>query len=310
MSSNTFQPGYTYRTINGELMKLESIGDGLFAGRSQGDPLKVDRWQIIYNRDGVPTDSTKASWILLPGTVDPREIHDKPEFRAETDSCIWRFGIAAALQDQADRMKELEAELRAAKTTGKDQYLETSRQMRVIRGRLGEIESKDKVGEVCNPIISDAWQKRLSNLETAVTGVNGFQASLKALRDALHGTDHEGENVKRSYNARLDELKKGLVLEHAERARGGTISYEGMVVAGMPMRPVDSAAWTGRRKTPKRTIKGGWINVFSGRQLSGIFSNQYDAINNGKHHVKIGDMGMGAPIACIHIPDFTEGEGL
>lgn len=59
---------------------------------------------------------------------------------------------------------------------------------------------------------------------------------------------------------------------------------------------------------PKRTIKGGWVNVwFKGGGGVALDPNIRDTKASADSYAS-GDEGR--RIACIQIPDFTEGEGL
>jgi hypothetical protein len=138
-----------------------------------------------------------------------------------------------------------------------------------MKARTNAIEARLKFLEKGVDVRLSVLERKHADMDEAVAYING-----KSTDDRIEA---------------LEKCVKGILKHH-----GLMVGDYGMV---HPVPETESAA------TTKRTIKGGWVNVYSGIDrnigLGGVYEDKVDADTYGNHR-----------IACIRIPDITEGEGL
>lgn len=329
----TFQPGKSYRTRGGDVVKI------VRRTKSFSYPLQGEHHNQCWTLDGRYWTEAKheCSADLMSGAVEDEPVEvERPETitLAERVGKIERemprheaivgmqqqinslFKLCESQQKQLDEPSVVVSDLRQLHSRLNRQAERIEDQTKHQVELYKRIESLEKVSELRTNLHIEVT-KRIAALEMLE------EASVTSNRNYAHdeGARRRIGSVEKDLSERLDRM----AIEISGKANGGFAedhlkrikALESVVLfikpdlsKVAPNHPDVIACGNpecGQCYSPKRTIKGGWINVFGGRQLSGIFSNQYDAINNGNYHAK---GGMGAPIACIQIPDIQEGEGL
>jgi hypothetical protein len=323
--TNTFEIGKTYRTVVGRTMKFDRyLGrSGRFVCEEQNDSIG-DRHSIVYLPSGKADGDGWSGFDLLPGAIEDEEAPGRVPAHERIDELFKLIriqGECIEVQDNAigiidKRIETLTAELSAAMTAGKGQYVELARQMQGIRAKL--TEQSDRFDQHQSDMVKNfvASDKLCENIRLVADGAH---IRLDVLRDDIAGLKKWQAHIEKHLSSpRIDNRFEQLDSEVAFLAR-----YLGFEVAdgnfvkidGKPVRPIMTVTQTPpnmaaepKPMTPfKRTIKGGWMNVYAA-------SPEQKRDLGWRYHFATRELAdkFAGPLrtACIQIPDFTEGEGL
>jgi hypothetical protein len=300
----TFEVGKSYRTRKGDVVKIERLT------KSVDYPLQGEHHNQSWTLDGRYWKDAKqeCSADLMPGAIEDEPAVDPlcvlqaqinhidltlqnamesgtaqandlrrqllnvrgsvSELTRELTSA--RVNMADGLGQNDERIDNLEKHCEAMQTRIEDQ---TKHQIELYR-HLGKLE----VSAVCNPIINEDFEKRLDLVESFMRGPMSAQTT------------------------RVLEMQGRIAnLEGMVAVTAATIN-----AAAEGKRDACIAAVDRAKATPKRTIKGGWVNVYEAHEppytwIGGPYTSREGADRAFSDRPRI---------ACIQIPDITEGEGL
>jgi hypothetical protein len=161
-----------------------------------------------------------------------------------------------------------------------------------IRGRLDALERRQHTAE-------NELGKGLSQVEERMDGLvleggnrwRAIHGRLDANSEKITQVESDADHRMTSLDQRINDAHKrtDLILNKAEVADA--------------VERLDA-----RYLGEKRTIKGGWVNVWAHEQGGRVAGPQFFDTKEDADHSATRDAGR--RIACIHIPDITEGEGL
>jgi hypothetical protein len=340
-----FESGKTYRTRSGELVKITNDRDGTdwpIWGRRQ-DEIHRDLWQA----DGSFTVHMDAHELdLLPGAIEDEHPRTAARTRAEFDRGIAELPeryreVTAQQRRDENRSAEGIASGQNDGRTAIDDRAAVTIHTRIPQGYqikevIAECDGKPAFEAITGRFDAtpdDDHEKRLAALEEAVKRIDALPLHNMLLR--IETIEEFGRNTQERITAiheslieRIDQAIKPIgTLQQSmirligwARTRGFAYTGDGGGMLGPDyarkvachpgsaglsdeqLNPLNS------RAKPKRTIKGGWVNVYL---------DEYGRASVGSlHPTKEGAVGLRsatetAPIiACIQIPDITEGEGL
>lgn len=291
MPKPSFDLGKSYRAVNRAVMKVTDMHvDGGFRARVTEGGEGAGGVTVVYDIRGVTLQAGWSDYNLYYGAVEDGLDAASRERKEMLDHLASPMSRIIALEKLAESIRLVAdgAHIRCDVLTDRVAALEAFK--RDIGKMLGETDPlTERVDGIQEHLLSirDALMKDIN----AHTGrLNAIDDTLKTQDRAIGILDERVDNLEKHCEAlqgNLDQLRASMVenfqltdnrLAALETA---SVAYEGVTVAG------------------KRVIKGGWINLFDGGVTSSLYADKWEAQAKGAGR-----------IACIQIPDITEGDGL
>jgi len=334
-----FEAGKTYRTRNDLPACVINIRDD--RALEGWVEFKQGRTKVCWQPDGRmnPPGVTDCDLDLMPGAVEPEgkrvwwlETPDEAK-RIRHEMEQGRRGLIGRLDRQDGAIAKL-SETQALDVAATDGRINELTQRLTAQGKSLDVAGRTidslRSSAVENLQATDARLDRLSGIIdeldkrltalAAHTGRAAIVARLEALEDARVWIDTINIYKRmQSYesaltgvngvNARLDGVDRRMTnLGHKADGAHARIGAVMQIVEKIRKRHDDFFCIEPDGSQPKRTIKGGWLNVWAvdggGRAMNPTLFDTKDEAD--KHAAE----DSGTRIACIQIPDITEGEGL
>ncbi len=170
------------------------------------------------------------------------------------------------------------------------------------------VNGDNSIGTMCDIIHEKPAGDELAIKLTAQT-VKSLRDEIESGRRGLvYRLDKQAEQISRQ-DARIAKMSE----EHANDVAATDLRMDRLSAKiGDLFDQIDSLrGWAEKHEHPapaKRTIKGGWLNVWANPTADRVvgpivFNSRFEADRSAR-------IDSGTRIACIKIPDFTEGEGL